>query len=62
MEKKTQRYEDREQLERDVELLSDEGWVLEHITQVSEDVIEAQFTRRPSMISDGLSEQPQATP
>ncbi|MDP9353126.1 MAG: hypothetical protein M3P51_16520 [Chloroflexota bacterium] len=61
MEKRTQRYEDRGQLERDVEILSDEGWVLEHVAQVSEDVIEAEFTRRPLMISDGLSEQPQPT-
>ncbi len=62
MEKRTQRYEDRAQLERDVELLSDEGWVLDRISRLSEERVEAEFTRRASMISDGLSGQPHETP
>ncbi len=61
MEKRTQRYEDRAQLERDVELLSDEGWVLDRISRLSEERVEAEFPRRPSIISDGLSGHPHET-
>ncbi len=62
MEKKIELYEDRETLEREVERLSDEGWVLERISRLSGDTVEAEFVKRPSMVSDSLSEQPQATP
>ncbi len=61
MEKRIEQYEDREQLEREVEQLSDEGWVLDRISRLSEERVEAEFTRRSSMISDRLSEQPQTT-
>lgn len=61
VEQRVERYEDRERLERDVERLSDEGWVLERISQLSGDVVEAAFLRRPSAVSDGSLEEPQAT-
>ncbi len=61
MEQRIERYEDRERLERDVERLSDEGWVLERISQSSEDVFEAAFIIRPSAVSDGPREEPPAT-
>ena len=61
MEQRVERYEDRERLERDVERLSDEGWVLERISHVSGDVLEATCLRRPSAVSDGPTEESQAT-
>ncbi len=59
MEQRVERYEDREMLERDVERLSDEGWVLERISHLSGHVFEAAFIRRPSAVSDGLYEEHQ---
>ena len=61
MEQRVERYEDRERLERAVERLSDEGWILERISHVSGDVLEAAFARRPSAVSDGPIEESQAT-
>ncbi len=61
VEQRVERYEDRETLEHDVERLSDEGWVLERISHVSGDVLEAVFIRRPSAVSDGPPEEPRAT-
>ncbi len=62
MEKKIELYEDRETLEREVERLSGEGWALERISRLSGDTVEAEFVRRPSMVSNGLSEEPQEAP
>lgn len=61
MDKRTERYEDREMLERGVERLSDEGWVFERVARLSGDIVEAEFIRRPSMVSDGQREEPYPT-
>lgn len=47
------RYEGREQMERDVERLSDEGWVLARISGLEGEGVQAEYARRPSMVSEG---------
>ena len=48
------RYERREQMERDVERLSDEGWVLARITGLEGEGVQAEYARRPSMVQEAL--------
>lgn len=48
----TRGYEDRERMQRDVERLSGEGWIVERITSLADDACEVEYRLR----SDALPE------